>query len=140
MICIVSKHCFVAHSFIHSGYSCSTSSSPLLLRVAPNTALILCRSFTPKRHRQLRVKESPKIVSEQITSYLSTNDLLSKYQLGFRRDHSTETLLLRLLSDCYGAIDRGRVTLFDTVDHQLLINRLSVSYGLSGLPLDWITS
>jgi len=85
-------------------------------------------------------------VSEQITSYLSTNDLLSKYQLGFRRDHSTETLLLRLLSDCYGAIDRGRVTLFDviaafdTVDHQLLINRLSVSYGLSGLPLDWITS
>src|SRR6218665_1431325 len=29
---------------------------------------------------------------------------------------------------------------FDTVDHQILINRLSVSFGLSGLPLDWITS
>ena len=29
---------------------------------------------------------------------------------------------------------------FDTVDHQILINRLSVSLGLSGLPLDWITS
>src|SRR6218665_414657 len=60
-----------------------------------------------------------------------------------------ETLLLRLLSDCYGAIDGGQVTLlavfdvsaaFDTVDHQILINRLSVSFGLFGLPLDWITS
>src|SRR6218665_330478 len=85
-----------------------------------------------------------------ISSYLSTNDCaIPKYQSGFRRGHSTETLLLRLLSDCYGAIDGGRVTLlalfdvsvaFDTVDHQILIKRLSVSFGLSGLPLDWITT
>src|SRR6218665_739010 len=40
-------------SFIHSGYFYSTSSSPLLLRGAPDTALILCRSFTPKHHKQL---------------------------------------------------------------------------------------
>src|SRR6218665_1717447 len=41
------------HSFIHSGYFYSASSSPLLLRGAPDTVLILCRGFTPKRHRQL---------------------------------------------------------------------------------------
>jgi len=54
------------------------------------------------------------LLSEQITSYLglSTNDLLPKYQSGFRRGHFTETLLLRLLSDCYGAIDWGRVTIY----------------------------
>ena len=34
------------HSFIHSGYFYSASSSPLLLRGAPDTARILCRSFT----------------------------------------------------------------------------------------------
>jgi len=39
--------------FIHSGHSSSASLSPLLLRSAPDTARILCRSFTPKRHRQL---------------------------------------------------------------------------------------
>src|SRR6218665_1788061 len=27
---------------------------------------------------------------------------------------------------------------FDTVDQQILIKRLSVSFGLSGLPLDWL--
>ena len=39
--------------FIHSGYFYSASSSPLLLRGAPDTARILCRCFMPKRHRQL---------------------------------------------------------------------------------------
>src|SRR6218665_1977409 len=53
-------HSFI-HSFIHSGYYYSPSSSPLLLRGAPDTAQILCRSFTPKRHRQLRAKEGLKL-------------------------------------------------------------------------------
>jgi len=50
-------------SFIHSGYFCSTSSSPVLLRVrgTPDKARILCRSFTPKRNRQLQVKDLPKV-------------------------------------------------------------------------------
>ena len=48
-------------SFNHSGYFYSASSSPLLFRGAPDTAQILCRSFTPKRHRQLRVKNLPKV-------------------------------------------------------------------------------
>src|SRR6218665_824328 len=35
-------------SFIHSDHFYSASSSPLPLRSAPDTAWILCRSFTPK--------------------------------------------------------------------------------------------
>jgi len=44
---------FIRRSFIHSDYFYSASSSPLLLRAASDTARILCRNFTPKRHRQL---------------------------------------------------------------------------------------
>jgi len=47
--------------FIHSGYFYSASSSPLLLRGAPDTARILCRSFMPKHHRQLQAKDLPKL-------------------------------------------------------------------------------
>src|SRR6218665_1347818 len=58
-------HCSFLHSFIysfiHSGHFCSASSSPLLVRSSPDTARILCRSFTPKRHRQLRVKDFRKV-------------------------------------------------------------------------------
>src|SRR6218665_737242 len=53
-------HSFI-YSFIHSFYFYSTSSSPLLLRGAPDTARIVRRSFTPKRHRQLRVKNLQKV-------------------------------------------------------------------------------
>jgi len=53
-------------SFIHSGYFYSASSSPLLLSGAPDTARILCRSFTPKRHRQLRVKDLPKVHTRRL--------------------------------------------------------------------------
>src|SRR6218665_1230647 len=45
------------YSFIQTGYFYSASSSPLLLRSAPDTARILCQSFMPKCHRQLRVKD-----------------------------------------------------------------------------------
>lgn len=61
----------------------------------------------------------------------------------------TEAHLLRLLSDCYGAMDGEWATLlplfgvsaaFNAVDHEILTKRLSVSFGLSGFLLDWITS
>jgi len=40
-------------TLIHSGYFYSASSSPLLLRGAPDRARILCRRYTPMRHTQL---------------------------------------------------------------------------------------
>src|SRR6218665_3212028 len=50
----------------YSAYFYSTSSSPLLLRGAPNTARILCRSLTLKCRRQLRVKDLPKVPMWQL--------------------------------------------------------------------------
>src|ERR1700735_2971972 len=62
---------------------------------------------------------------------------------------SFSALLLRLLSDIYGAIDRSQLTLlalfdvgaaFDTVDHEILLERLDKSFGLSGAVLSWLKS
>jgi len=51
------------HSFIHSDHFYSASSSPLLLKGAPDTARILYSNFMPKHHRQLWVKFLPKVPS-----------------------------------------------------------------------------
>src|SRR5688572_24002721 len=65
--------------------------------------------------------------------YLDKDNLLPTFQSGFRKGHSTETLLVRLLSDIYGAIDRSQVillalfavsTAFDTVDHDIILRRI----------------
>src|SRR6218665_3889632 len=78
-----------------------------------------------------------------------TSKLLARVLSGFRKGHSTESLLLRLLSDIYGAMDRSEVTplalfdvsaAFDSVDHDILLKRLSITFGIRDLPLIWLTS
>ena len=77
-----------------------------------------------------------------LTCYLTANGLFSKFQSGFRRYHSTETAVLRVLSHIYSAIDQDQVSLlalldlsaaFDTVDHGILLERLSTYSTNSGL-------
>src|SRR6218665_2309254 len=53
--------CKITHSLIHSDYFYSASSSSQLPRGTPNTARTLCRSLTPECHRQLRLKDLPKV-------------------------------------------------------------------------------
>src|SRR6218665_1246211 len=48
---------------IHLLHFYRASSSPLLLRGAADTAWILCLSFMSKRHRQLQVKDLPKVLT-----------------------------------------------------------------------------
>ena len=56
LFCPMSLYCFIPSDCFYSA-----SSSSLLLRGAPDTARILCRNFTLKRHRQLWVKDLPKV-------------------------------------------------------------------------------
>ena len=65
--------------------------------------------------------------------------LLPELQSVYRAYHSTETAVLRVISDILEALDRGdlaALTLldlsaaFDTVDHTILIRRLETSYGI----------
>jgi len=62
--------------------------------------------------------------------YLSLADLLPPLQSGFRQGHSTETAVLRVLSDIPQAVDRGDLATlvlldlsaaFDTVDHSIVL-------------------
>ena len=89
------------HSFIHSGHFYSASSSSLLLRSAPDTAWILCRSFTPKRHRQLRVKDLPKVPTwrlEQDSNPRSTGRKSSTLPMGHHVPRYNEDMILMLFN------------------------------------------
>src|SRR6218665_1127814 len=82
----------------------------------------------------------------QLIMYLEENSLLPAQQSGFRKYHSTESLLTRILAYMFLAVDKGHVTLlalfdvsaaFDTVDHGILLERLETSFGVVGRPLLW---
>ena len=79
-----------------------------------------------------------RLVCYQLVTYLKTNSLLPDLQSAFRAHHSTETAVLKVMSDILLALDFGNLALltlldlsaaFDSVDHATLIQRLEKSYG-----------
>ena len=70
-------------------------------------------------------------------------------QSAYRAGHSTETALIKVKPDVLNAIDNKEVVClvlldlsaaFDTVDHQILLERLKNMFGLTGTVINWITS
>jgi hypothetical protein len=86
---------------------------------------------------------------KRLTEYLDLNKLLPGHQSAYRKFHSTETHLLRVLSDLTAAIESGKLALlalldmsvaFDMVDHDILRHRLENAYGVKKDALKWISS
>jgi Reverse transcriptase (RNA-dependent DNA polymerase) len=84
-----------------------------------------------------------------LISYLNTSKLLPELQSAYRKRHSTETAVLKVLMDILHAVDAGDLAAlalldlsaaFDTVDHTTLLRRLNVSYGISEGALMWFKS
>ena len=90
-----------------------------------------------------------RLVCQQLSEHLSKNDLYVPVQSAYRKDHSTETALLKVLNDLLLAIDgcdAAVLTLldqsaaFDMVDHSILISRLTALFGISGTIHSWFLS
>ena len=70
-------------------------------------------------------------------------------QSAYREAHSTETALVRIQNDILRAIDNKKCVFlvlldlsaaFDTVNHSILLQRLSDQIGIKGKALQWVTS
>ena len=85
-----------------------------------------------------------------IISHLETNKLSYILQSAYRAQlHSTETTLHKVMNDILTDCDSGNVSLlnlldlsaaFDTIDHSILLQRLEITFGVSGTALEWFKS
>ena len=89
-----------------------------------------------------------RLIHNQLYEYLQVNNIMSQNQSGFRPGHSTQTCLLDVTDYLLKNTDKGMFTgaifldlkkAFDTVHHEMLINKLSKS-GINGPELDWFKS
>ena len=85
----------------------------------------------------------------QVHSHVSANNLYPSLQSSYRKGHSTKTTLLKIVNDILLNMNKQNVTLvflldlsaaFDTVDHDILIQRLTTKFGINGVVLNWFKS
>ena len=85
----------------------------------------------------------------QTQKHLVRSELYPTLQSAYPAGHSTETALLKVHSDILCNMNYRRVTLlvlldlsaaFDTVDHEVLLRRLEVTFGIADTALQWFRS
>jgi hypothetical protein len=118
---------------------------PLLKKPKLDTSTLA--NYRPISNLPFISKVLEKIVLVQINSFLEQNNILEVFQSGFRKYHSTETALTKIISDLRQNSDANKVSIlilldlsaaFDTIDHDILINRLENLIGFSDCVLNWI--
>ena len=106
-------------------------------------------SYRPVSNLIFLSKLVERLVCGQLIAYLQKNHHLVLQQSAYRQHHSTETAMLKIASDVFDATDAGHVTIlalldlsaaFDTVDHDILLQRINHTYGIGGTMLHWMRS
>uniref|UniRef100_A0A8C1MKC2 Reverse transcriptase domain-containing protein n=1 Tax=Cyprinus carpio TaxID=7962 RepID=A0A8C1MKC2_CYPCA len=106
-------------------------------------------NYRPISNLPFMSKLLEKVVSAQMCSFLQKNYLYEEFQWGFRPHHSTETAIVKITNDLLLASDQGCISLlvvldlsaaFNTIDHDILIDRLQNYTGIQGHALRWFRS
>ena len=81
--------------------------------------------------------------------HMTINELHSVFQLAYKKHHSTESSLLKVKNNILMNMNAQKVTLlvlldlsaaFDTVQHDILLERLRSKFGVDGGALSWFAS
>ncbi len=120
--------------------------TPLLKKPTLNPTLL--GNYRPVSLLPFIAKTLERVVFNQVTAFLTQNNLLDSNQSGYRSGHSTETALLSVVEDLRLARMASKSSLlilldlsaaFDTVNHQILLSTL-LRKGISGTALQWFDS
>ena len=89
-----------------------------------------------------------KVIASRLHCHTTNNNLYEELQSSYRKFHSTETALT-CVHDILRAIDDNKIVLlimldlsaaFDTVDHDVFLERLKSGLGICGTALNWFKS
>ena len=121
--------------------------TPLLKKSGLNSSL-------PSNYRRIsnlstKLKVLERLVLIQLRPHLFSSSNFSDYQSGHRTGHSTEMALLEVLDGVYTVADDRQLSViigldlsaaFDTVQQDVLLNRLWDEFGVTSTALSWLTT
>ena len=103
-------------------------------------------SYRPISNLSFLSKLTERVVKNRLTEHLGKNTLFNAFQSAYIPFHSTESVLLSLYDSIIHAICKQQVTClclldlsaaFDTIDHPILLHRLSSWFGIESTALSW---
>ena len=107
------------------------------------------KNYRPVSNIRYLSKVIETVVCSQLTQYLDDHKLLDPLQSAYRVGHSTETALLRVHNDILRIMDGSRAVFlvmldlsaaFDTLDHDILLQRFRDRFGITGTAIQWFSS
>ena len=107
------------------------------------------KNYRPVSNLPYISKIVEKVVDARLQKHLQDNQLYEPMQSAYRPAHSTETALVRVTNDLLCTIDNQQAVIlilldlsaaFDTVDHNILLQRLHEEIGVCWVPLQWFES
>ena len=145
----------VIHSIVNK--SIQESTMPSLLKRALVKPLIKKPSLDKENLKNYRpVSNLPyigklieKAAIKQINEHLAENNLHEPLQSAYTANHSTETALLKVTNDIFMALDKRHCVFlvlldlsaaFDTIDHDMFLQRLATEYAITGEVVTWMRS
>jgi hypothetical protein len=108
----------------------------------------LC-NYRPISNLNFISKIIERIIQKRLCIHLNSFNSITPFQSAYRRFHSTETALLKIQNDLLLSANEQKTSAlilldlsaaFDTIDHSILLSRLTSFYGISGSALDLIRS
>ena len=118
--------------------------SPLLKKPSMDSEDL--KSCRPVSNLSFLSKLLERVVAKKLQSYMDTHGLYDPTQSAYRTGHSTESALTKVQNDLLCTIDKHGVSIlvmldlsaaFDTVDHDVLLDRMHTLLGIDGTVLKW---
>ena len=92
------------------------------------------KDFRPISILPVLSKIYEKVILKQQSDYIEITSIYNSTQSGFRKGHSTQTILLKFRDDIEKALNKNEITMsvfidyskaFDTIQHETLIKKLA---------------
>ena len=119
-------------------------SNILLSLISLKNLLLTSINYRPISNLTILSKTLERVVSKQLSSFLTTNNTLCTLKSAYIPNKSTETAITRVTTNILCDLNNTDGTIlvlldlssaFDTIDHSLLISRLA-NIGIAGMYLN----
>ena len=106
-------------------------------------------NYRPVSNLHFISKVIEKLVAKRLEEHMSEYSMYDPMQSAYKLVHSTKTALVKINYDILSSLDAGKCTVFvsldlsaafDTINHNVLLNRLQYLYGITGTAFKWFQS